>query len=293
MRNILLILSIFCSGNIYMQSMHNDLYGTLEYLETLSSYGDYKSEDDDSKSSVDQGLYWAKYWSAKDLDSNILSEFFYHSGRLYLKKKIADSSRIDLERSLNYNIMNVRALDRLGVLSTFHLKHYTPRKGYINRCVEAYKKKLKTDSSVACDWQNLAEAYHMQTLYNSVQNNKLVASCYRKCIQLDSANPVYYYELAQYVAGKEKEDALRKAISIKEFWLYRSHLIALYAYEYKKYKESIALIDETIAIYEKEIPVNNDFMGTLYFFKAQVYKSQKKMDLYKVNLARYKVYAEM
>lgn len=257
------------------------LHESLNFIESISSYGAYENLDSNSRWEIEYAIDLCTYLLNNQTDSVMRSRIFGNRGRLYVKRRSIDSAKVDLENALDLDITNMDALDRLCFITTFHLKGYKKRKIYINNAVTVCENKCKTDSTKVENWVNLAEAYGFQRDFNLRDNNSKIVKCYKKCVLLDSNNSDHYYEISLHSKGKDKEYALRKALSIDEFWLYRSHLIALYAYEYKRYKEAMQLIDETIAIYEVQIPLNTTFMGTLYHFKSEVYKSMKNMTEYK------------
>lgn len=290
---ILFLCSSFFSDSYCQNNSTDSIKLVYSYLESLSSYGSFDLLNEDERVSFQEAIQICSYFLTKELDSLNKSEFLYHRGRLYCKRRNIDSAIKDLEDALAYNIKNNNALDRLSFLASNCLKGYKKRKTYINDNVNAWKKSTLLDSNNAFNWYNLAISYGFQRDFNLANNDPKIINCYKKCINIDSFNDIYYSDLSAYFEMEEKEILLKKALYLNEYWVYRSQLINLYINNYKNFEKAMQLISESFSIYEKSTPINNYFISILYFYKSEIYLKQKKMDLYKIAKKQYEYYRNL
>lgn len=261
----------------------------LEALDQISSYGDYAEFDSLSKVQIEQGLQVCRNYLLRPNDSITKSILLYHKGLLEFVKKNNEVAKVDLEKSLEYDISNYLALERLCVLSWGHLKGYTKRRIFINSSLYAWNQKCKLDSSNAFNWYYLAMTYNLDMQYSNADAKGSVLYCLDKCIKLDSNVATYYFEYALLTDTKTRIWYLKKALQKEENWLYRSHIAAYYS-ENKMDAEMLEFVNLSINLYEAQYPNYYFFLANLYQAKGDIHKRQNDMGLYNMCRDRVKYY---
>ena len=260
-----------------------------EALDKISSYGDYAEFDSLSKEQVEQGLQVCRNFLLRPHDSITKSILLYHKGRLEFVKKNYEVAKTDLEKSLEYDISNYLALERLCVLSWGHLKSYSKRRIFINSSLYTWTQKCKIDSTEAFNWYYLAMTYNLDQQYSNANVTGSVLHCLDKCIQLDSNVATYYFEYAQLADNKTRIWYLKKALQKEENWLYRSHIAAYYS-ENKMDEALLEFVNQSINLYEAQYPNYYFFLANLYQAKGDIHKRQNDMGLYNMCRDRVKYY---
>ncbi len=286
---------LICNTESYAQATKEPdakILKAFEALDKISSYGDYAEFDSLYKEQIEQGLQVCRNFLLRPHDSITKSILLYHKGRLEFVKKKYEVAKIDLEKSLEYDISNYLALERLCVLSWGHLKGYSKRRIFINSSLHAWTQKSKIDSSNAFNWYYLALTYNLDMQYSNANVKGSVLFCLDKCIKLDSNVGTYYFEYAQLADNKTRIWYLQKALQKEENWLYRSHIAAWYS-ENKMDEPLLEFVNQSINLYEAQYPNYYFFLANLYQAKGEIHKRQNNLALYNMCLDRMKYYNNM
>ena len=260
-----------------------------EALDKIDSYGDYDAFDSLAKEQIHQGLQVCRNYLSRPNDSITKSILLYHKGRLEMVKKQYDLAKTDLEKSLENDISNYLALERLCVLSWNQLKGYTKRRVYINSSLYTWTQKCKIDSSNAFNWYYLAMTYNLDMQYSNANVKGTVLYCLDKCIELDSNVSTYYFEYALLTDVKNRIRYLQKALQKEENWLYRSHIAAYYS-ENKMDELLLEFVNQSINLYEAQYPNYYFFLANLYQSKGEIHKRQNDLAIYHMCIDRAKYY---
>lgn len=250
----------------------------VQFVESLSSVGDYNYFSKESKNEIDSAIIWLNSVENDPRMEKYAVWFLYNRGRLLLVQKQVDKSRKDLEKAIELDSMDYYVMERICVLSA-HYKTYTNRKHYIKKGIKGYEHKLKSDSLKATDWYFYAQFLDLQSQYSSTHNIVKQRYAMQKCVSLDSTNANFWYELSlcYYTFPQLRLNYLEKALKIRESTLFRDHVIAVLSQGFKDNQRSVDYIAFCLDLYKSKYPENKSYIKHLYTWRADIYKEMGKL----------------
>lgn len=281
-----LAVTVFGCKNALAQTFTTYEIQMVEFVESLSSVGDYNYFTPYEKNEIDSAVKWLNSLSQDERFKDYQVWFYFNRGRLLLVQKNYESAKLDLEHAIKLDSLNSDVMDRICVLSA-HLKNYTNRKFYLRSGVAGYEQKLKTDSSNVMDWYCYAQFLDLQSQFTSKHNIVKQRYALAKCVQLDSTNANYWYELSlcYYSVPEKRIKYLNKAISLRESTLYRDHVIAALSQgSSKDLVKSIEYTSLCIDLYKEKYPDNLSFIKHLYELRADFYKEMGNIKMRNADL---------
>jgi len=273
------------TSNCKAQGFSKKELDMVNFSESLSSFGDYNYFSKEDKNAIDSAVNWLNSIADDPRFQDYKVWFYYNRGRLVFVQNKIELAKIDLEKAINLDSMNYDVMERICALSS-HFKTYPTRKNFIKRGVTGYQHKLSIDSSKAEDWYYYALFMDLQSTYSSTYNIVKQRCALEKCVQLDSSNADYWYELSlSYYGNAEKRiQYLEKALIYRESCLYREHIIAALVQIVNNNKRSLDYITSCITIYTNLYSENTYCLKKFYELRADVYKlmgnrTQRSLDL--------------
>lgn len=277
---VLLIFAIICQISP-AQTFTPEELSKIDFVESLSSVGDYNYFNAKEKNDIDSAIIWLESIETDTRFEKYQIWFYYHRGRLYLVQKKIEKSKADLEMAIMLDSMNYEVMDRICVLSS-HLKNYTNRNKFIKKGIKGYRHKLDLDSSNAADWYYYAKFLDLLSNYSSTYNIVKERYAYNKCVTLEPTNPDYWYELSVCYTTTDPEKSIRymeEALKYKESTYYRSHIIAEITQWIKDKQRGIDYITFCINLYKNKYPENTWYLKLLYNWRADIYKEMGNLKL--------------
>lgn len=268
----------FLNATSFSQVFSETEIAKINLIDNQPSTGTYESLSQQEKNDVDSALVWLEPMFKDPRFENYQKWLYYNRGRIRYFKKQLVGAQTDLETAVNLDTLYYDALERLCVLSYWHLKGYTKRKYFIKRGIIGYESKLKADSTNDEDWYYYAKFLDLQAEFSGAENVGKRQNAYKKCIQIDSTKHYYYYELSMlyYEQPEFRIQCLQKALQLGESGLYRTHIIAILMQNVKNNQRSLDYITCCINLYEKSYPEHRFYLYRFYTDRADVYKLMNK-----------------
>lgn len=285
------VLFILCflhlTSNLFGQIISQKAYEKVKIIENISSTGSYEQLSQVKKAEIDSAITWLSDMTESEEFQPHLSWVYANRGRLNYKIRDIETAKLDLEKSLEIDPLNYQALERLCVMSMWHLKGYTKRRILINISVEKMRLKVLEDSLSASSWYSYAKFLDLDKEFSNANNTNLLRKAWLKAAMLSISNHDAWYELS-LLYSDEPEQRLRYlliALSIQESWLYRDHIVSVLTRQILDDEKSLKFLDESLEIYKMQ-PTRYE-TSILFYLKqrAAIYKRQNQTDLYKQDLA--------
>ena len=291
--SIRIILALFCLLTLEAakaQDLSAIDHAKIRFIDRQPSTGYYFGFSDERKAEVDTAIVWLNAMFTNSAYNNYKAWLHYQRGRLYYLRKEIDLAQEDLETAMDLEPMYYEALERLSTMSYHHLKNYTKRRVYINNGIKAYEAKLAKDSSNASLWYYYAKFLDLDNEFSKASNKQQRIDAWKQCVHFDSTMADAWYELSYLHTDKpgKRLEYLFKALSLQEYWLYRSHILATLKQNIKDDERTLDFLTKSINIYEAEYPNHQSTLRGYYKARAAIYGKQKRFDLQKVDLTRAK-----
>lgn len=289
-RNLVLLCAVLLLQALNAQNLSDVDLAKIRFIEKQPSTGNYFSFSADKKNEVDTAIIWLNGMFTNPAFSQYKAWLHYQRGRLHYLRKEIDRAQIDLEAALNLEPMHYEALERLSTMSYHHLKNYTKRRIYINNGIAAYEAKLAEDSANASLWYYYAKFLDLDNEFSNAKNNQERITAWQQCVLYDSTIADAWYELS-YLHTNEPNKRLAylyTALSLQEYWLYRSHILATLKFDIGDNDRTLAFLNESIAVYESRYPSYKSTLSGYYKDRAAIYGKLKQFDLQQADLLRVK-----